>query len=1126
MPLSRRTGQRFQASIWPGFVDAMTGLLLVLMFVLTIFTVVQFVLRETITGQENELNSLASEVLALGQALGLEQGRAIDLEVKLGDLSGQLESANAAATEQAALIASLRLASAVQEQALSEATAQIVSFEDQVAGLLAQRTVALSTIDNLQQQRTALEVERQDLLSREEALQVALTQSRSEVDLQTEQARLAATKREALEALIEDLHRDAADQQSVQAELTQRLSVSEEALSAGEAARLAEAAAAEALRDRLTNADAELTAMTMALEQQRKEAEDTLTLLAAADTVQDDLDMQLAAALLSKTDAETQSGLLQTELETTRDDLGAVTDKLALTAVQLEVTQDQLVMTQKQMQTVQQRLDTAQMALGEARGAADARAAQLSEIEQALAAALLDLENARIEAVVEQQAAERQVARLEAQNTALQSDLTIREDASVAQDDAMSKLQQQLALAAQDLQKNSEIAVSEQTEMSKKIRLLESELGALQAGALLKDQQFTALSLKSETERSTAADKYAALEQVLADLQIINDRQIAQFESLSSQVQEQRREAATTISDLQKALQLSQTEARDQDTRLTVLSERFAMERITASNAIERLKADLLALQALNAEQNDALSALSARNETERTVASGTIESLNADLRALQAENTGLKADLIALNEQYEVERLSAADTIGTLKADLLAVQSENASQEKDLVALTARYDSNSAASAGEISGLRADLLEVQIQNAGQQAALSELTARYDGLRATSTATIAELQDEARLLQAKINAQVTRLESLNAESSGYQNALLEATRAIAELRAELAKTREAAAQAKAALEQDADGLKKRLAAALTQKLADDAEQEDVRAKLAAALAAKLAAERTNADQMTEAEIRAALLSEAQKTLSKEKALSAKARREMALLNQQVAALRTQLQNLQGLLDDAMAKDIAEDVQLQNLGSQLNSALARVAAEERKRRRLEEAARKRLEREALELQGQANTLSSQAKDLEKYRSEFFGRLRDVLGQQDGVRIAGDRFVFSSEVLFPPGGADLSTEGQQEVAKVAEILKAVAGLIPEEINWVIRVDGHTDDTQVKPGSRFADNWHLSQARALSVVRYFANTLGIPPNRLAANGFGEHQPVNAENTPEARAQNRRIELKLTEK
>ncbi|MDC0431792.1 peptidoglycan -binding protein [Paracoccaceae bacterium] len=274
------------------------------------------------------------------------------------------------------------------------------------------------------------------------------------------------------------------------------------------------------------------------------------------------------------------------------------------------------------------------------------------------------------------------------------------------------------------------------------------------------------------------------------------------------------------------------------------------------------------------------------------------------------------------------------------------------------------------------------------------------------------------------------------------------------------------------------------------------------------------------------DLRTQFENQQALLDDPQAALSKEKAISAKARRKMALLDQQAAALRAQLQNLQGLLNDELAKNIAEEVQLQNLGSQLNSALARVAAEERKRRRLEEAERKRLEREALELQGRTEKLSYQAKDLEKYRSEFFDRLRDVLGQQEGVRIAGDRLVFSSEVLFPPGGADLSPEGQQEVAKVAEILKTVAGLIPGEINWVIRFDGHTDDTKVVSGSRFADNWHLSQARALSVVRYFANTLDIPPNRLAANGFGEYQPVNTENTPEARAQNRRIELKLTEK
>ena len=311
-----------------------------------------------------------------------------------------------------------------------------------------------------------------------------------------------------------------------------------------------------------------------------------------------------------------------------------------------------------------------------------------------------------------------------------------------------------------------------------------------------------------------------------------------------------------------------------------------------------------------------------------------------------------------------------------------------------------------------------------------------------------------------------------------------------------------------------------------MTAALTQKIADDTEQEDIRAKLASALAEKLVAERTNAAQMNEAETREALLSKAQKTLSKEKTISVKVQKKTALLNQQVAALRTQLQNLQGLLDDAMAKGIQEKVQLQNLGSQLNSALARVAAEERKRRKLEQAERKRLEREALELEGQAAALSDQVQNLEKYRSEFFAELRNVLGNEEGVRIVGDRFVFSSELLFPFGNAELSARGKYEMAKVAKILKAVVGLIPEEIDWIIRVDGHTDDTKVMSGSRFADNWHLSQARALSVVRYFANTLDIPPNQLAANGFGEYQPVNIENTPEARAQNQRIELKLTEK
>ena len=231
-----------------------------------------------------------------------------------------------------------------------------------------------------------------------------------------------------------------------------------------------------------------------------------------------------------------------------------------------------------------------------------------------------------------------------------------------------------------------------------------------------------------------------------------------------------------------------------------------------------------------------------------------------------------------------------------------------------------------------------------------------------------------------------------------------------------------------------------------------------------------------------------------------------------AERQTELLNQQVSALRTQLSQLQGLLDDAKERDVDAQVQLQNLGSELNAALARVAAEERRRRQLEEAERQRLE--------------DQAKDLERYRSEFFGRLREVIGNQEGIRIEGDRFVFSSEVLFAQGEAELSRSGQMEIAKIASILRNVMADIPEGLDWIIRVDGHTDDIPLRPGARFSDNWELSQARALSVVRYLVDFLGIPPDRLSANGFGQYQPIDPSDTAEARAQNRRIELKLTER
>jgi chemotaxis protein MotB len=288
--------------------------------------------------------------------------------------------------------------------------------------------------------------------------------------------------------------------------------------------------------------------------------------------------------------------------------------------------------------------------------------------------------------------------------------------------------------------------------------------------------------------------------------------------------------------------------------------------------------------------------------------------------------------------------------------------------------------------------------------------------------------------------------------------------------------------------------------------------------EETLTLLAAARASVEELEAARDQALSEADRRAALLATANTALSDEEAASAEAQRKVALLNEQVAALRTQLGNLQDVLNEAEASDEAQQVQIEALGSRLNTALAQVAAEQRRRAALEQA-------EAERLAAEAERLAAENLDLASYRSEFFGKLRQVLGDREGVRIEGDRFVFSSEVLFDVGEAQMSAEGQRQIAGVAEILLDVAGDIPEGIDWILRVDGHTDNQPVR-GGRWEDNWQLSQARALSVVRFMQDDLGFPPDRLVAAGFGEFQPLEPGDSAQARAVNRRIELKLTEK
>lgn len=575
MALNRRSGQRFQASIWPGFVDAMTGLLLVLIFVLTIFMVVQSIQTETITGQETELDRLSNQINQLSVALGGEQQRNFKLEDELGKLGIDLQGALSDKDFLSRLVETLTGEIELRNTALTDAQVQLTAFEAQVATLLADRDTALGRVADLE--NTVAEGD-----SDRNALETALALARTEIDAGTEAARLAAARREALEALIADLKTDADTQSQALASTRDQLDQVTTALSEEEVAKLTEAAAAEALRARLESSDAELTAMTLSLEAQRREAEETLTLLAAANASRTDLNERLMAALANS--------------EATAEDLA--------------------------------------------------------------------------DAILARKAAEA--------------------DADVALSDA--------------------------------------------------DRQRRLLALAS-----------------------------------------------------------------------------------------------------------------------------------------------------------------------------------------------------------AELSGL-----------------------------------------------------------------------------------------------------------------------EDESVED--------------------------------------------------RQRLALLNAQVANLQGQMGQLQALLDGATADDVADNVQIESLGSKLNTALARVASEQKRRAELEAAERARLEAEANQL---AN-----------YRSEFFGRLREILGDQQGVKVVGDRFVFDSEVLFASGSADLSQEGRFEISKVARILQEVAAVIPPGIDWVIRVDGHTDDIPINEGGRFDDNWELSQARALSVVRFMVDVFSFPPKRLAAAGFAEFQPVNPADTPEARAQNRRIELKLTER
>lgn len=216
-------------------------------------------------------------------------------------------------------------------------------------------------------------------------------------------------------------------------------------------------------------------------------------------------------------------------------------------------------------------------------------------------------------------------------------------------------------------------------------------------------------------------------------------------------------------------------------------------------------------------------------------------------------------------------------------------------------------------------------------------------------------------------------------------------------------------------------------------------------------------------------------------------LQTESALNLDNLAQIALLNKQLGEFRQQLAALADALEIAEQELADRQIVIEDLGQRLNTALA-----------------------------------SKARQLQRYRSEFFGRLREALGQYPDIRIEGDRFILPSELLFESGSDQLGAEGRQQVARLARTLNEIAAIIPADIDWILRVDGHTDRRPIN-SERFQSNWELSAARAISLVRQMAEN-GVPLARMAAAGFAEYHPADPAETAEAYARNRRIELKLT--
>ncbi len=441
--------------------------------------------------------------------------------------------------------------------------------------------------------------------------------------------------------------------------------------------------------------------------------------------------------------------------------------------------------------------------------------------------------------------------------------------------------------------------------------------------------------------------------------------------------------------------------------------------------------------------------------------------------KALQELNTQVQelADLLALEKRSSEDLRRQVDNLSTeLQASIAAREtltdqlSGAGSQISDLEAIVASLRGDVSAKDEELVSVRGLLEETKLD---LEAALSSLAQRQSQLEAA----LQESQEQA----AELETAGTEIDRLKTELAAVLETVLKREEELEALTREYAQKLadlEAQASESAALAESREADIGTLQDALAKRIADLAA---LRRRIAVLEAAKLASAR-------EAE-------EAGEKVNELERISDEAKAQLEVLNQQIFAMRQQLAALNEALEASESLNEEQKTTIVDLGKRLNAALA-----------------------------------TKVQELARYRSEFFGRLREALGDRKDIRIVGDRFVFQSEVLFPTGSADLQPAGRQQLAQLAGTLKEIARDIPDEINWVLRIDGHTDNRPIFT-AQFPSNWELSAARAISVVQFLISE-GIPANRLMAAGFGEFQPLDSRQDEIAYRRNRRIEMKLTQR